>query len=96
MPLQVSEMALVRDVLYVCQGIDGKYIRYSPTAAGGLGGYALDPSTGLPAAQQQLLLQLCELGWLFRFAISHPQRACLQCKVTTAHSAVCSAFCCRS
>lgn len=59
-------MALVRDVLYVCQGIDGKHIRYSATAAGGMGSYTLDPSIGLPTAEQQLLLQLCELGWLFR------------------------------
>lgn len=73
-PIQVSEVALVRDVLYVCQGIDGKYIRYSPAAAGGLGAYALEPAIGLPAAEQQLLLQLCEVGWLFRFAISYTQR----------------------
>ena len=68
--LQVSEVALVRDVLYVCQGIDGKYIRYNLAAAGGLGAYALEPAIGLPAAEQQQLLQLCELGWLFRFAKS--------------------------
>ena len=59
-------MLLVRDVLYAGQGIDGKYVRWQPARCGGSGGYAPDPGVTLPFAQEQLTLQLCELGWLFR------------------------------
>jgi len=64
--MQVPETMLVRDVLYACQGIDGKYLRWQPAACGGSGGYAADAGVTLPLAEQQLTLQLCELGWLFR------------------------------
>ena len=57
---------LVRDVLYACQGIDGKYLRWQPASCGGSGGYAANAGVTLPLAEQQLTLQLCELGWLFR------------------------------
>jgi gamma-tubulin complex component 3 len=60
------ETTLVRDVLYACQGIDGKYVRWQAAACDGSGGYAPAPGITLPLAEEQLTLQLCELGWLFR------------------------------
>ena len=61
----VKEPALVRDVLYICQGIDGQYIRYEPNSVAG-GGFVIDSSAGVGPVQTKLVLRLCELGWLFR------------------------------
>ena len=59
---EVPEHDLVRDVLFVCQGIDGRYIRFDPAADG----YLLDRHVSIPAAPRQLLQRLCEAGWLAR------------------------------
>ena len=51
------------------QGFDGQYVRYSPQAVGGLGGFEVAPKAGIPRVQRQLMLRICELGWLFRCRI---------------------------
>ncbi|XP_078440905.1 spindle pole body component 98 isoform X2 [Wolffia australiana] len=56
----VPESALVRDLLFIAQGIDGKLIRYNPSSDG----YDLPDS--LPPASRTVARRLCELGWLFR------------------------------
>lgn len=48
------------------QGFDGHYVRYNPRAVGGLGGFDIAPEAGIPRVQRQLMLRICELGWLFR------------------------------
>lgn len=58
----VSEEVLVRDVLYACQGIDGKYVRFDTT----VDGYALSDLLKVPRATRIMVRKLCELGWLFR------------------------------
>ncbi|KAL5995422.1 Gamma-tubulin complex component 3 [Asimina triloba] len=58
----VSEGALVRDVLYVCQGIDGKYVKYDKA----LESYALPDSIRVSRPSRIMVKQLCELGRLFR------------------------------
>jgi hypothetical protein len=65
---EVAEVALVREVLGACQGWDGRFVRYNPKAAGGLGAYEVAPDAGVPRTQRQLVAELCELGWLFRCA----------------------------
>ena len=50
------------------QGFDGHYVRYNPRAVGGLGGFDIAPEAGIPRVQRQLMLRICELGWLFRVA----------------------------
>ena len=59
---QVPESALVRDVIFVCQGINGRYIRYDAAAEG----YVIDPNVGIPRAPRALIQRLVEAGWLFR------------------------------
>ncbi|XVF55989.1 hypothetical protein PTKIN_Ptkin06aG0079900 [Pterospermum kingtungense] len=59
---EVSEEALVRDVLYACQGIDGKYVKFDSN----LDGYALSNLVKVPRATRIIVRKLCELGWLFR------------------------------
>jgi gamma-tubulin complex component 3 len=58
----VPESALVRDVIFVCQGINGRYIRFDA----GADGYVIDGSVGVPRAPRALVQRLVEAGWLFR------------------------------
>ncbi|CAD6219030.1 unnamed protein product [Miscanthus lutarioriparius] len=59
---EVSEAALVRDVLYACQGIDGRYVRYDKS----VDAYDLPDGVRVPRSTRTLVRKLCELGWLFR------------------------------
>ncbi|KAK4792696.1 hypothetical protein SAY86_023131 [Trapa natans] len=59
---EVSEELLVRDVLYACQGIDGKYVKYGSI----VDGYILSDLVKVPRATRTMVRKLCELGWLFR------------------------------
>ncbi|KAJ9543793.1 hypothetical protein OSB04_023500 [Centaurea solstitialis] len=58
----VSEEVLVRDVLYACQGIDGKYVKFDEN----VDGYLLPDSIRVPKPTRIMIRKLCELGWLFR------------------------------
>ncbi|KAI3472133.1 hypothetical protein Pfo_029621 [Paulownia fortunei] len=59
---EVSEVVLVRDVLYACQGIDGKYVKFDEKADA----YVLPELIKVPRATRIMVRKLCELGWLFR------------------------------
>ncbi|XP_047052440.1 gamma-tubulin complex component 3-like [Lolium rigidum] len=59
---EVSEAALVRDVLYACQGIDGRYVRYDKASDT----YDLPDAVRVPRSTRTLVRKLCEVGWLFR------------------------------
>ncbi|CAN4121418.1 unnamed protein product [Withania somnifera] len=59
---EISEDVLVRDVLYACQGIDGKYVKYDKNEDG----YVLPDWMKVPRATRSVVRKLCELGWLFR------------------------------
>lgn len=72
---QESEHDLLRDMLFILQGIDGSLIKFLPPKtlfSSSLGaptvsevGIHID-STRVPQATQVLLHQLAELGWLFK------------------------------
>ena len=57
----VPEQALVRDVIFCCQGIDGQHIAYDASADA----YVVNPRVGVSRAARDLLRRLCELGWLY-------------------------------
>ncbi|KAJ8754488.1 hypothetical protein K2173_005649 [Erythroxylum novogranatense] len=59
---EVSEEVLVRDVLYACQGIDGKYVKFDAD----VDGYVLPDAVKVPRGTRLMVRKLCELGWLFR------------------------------
>ncbi|KAL1312294.1 hypothetical protein HN51_038924 [Arachis hypogaea] len=61
---EVSEEVLVRDVLYACQGVDGKYVKFDGGSDGA--GYVLSDSIRVPRATRIMVHKLCELGRLFR------------------------------
>ncbi|KAL0383780.1 UNVERIFIED_CONTAM: Gamma-tubulin complex component 3 [Sesamum calycinum] len=58
---EVTEVILVRDVLYACQGIDGKYVKFDEKADA----YVLPELIKVPRATRIMVRKLCELGWLF-------------------------------
>lgn len=58
---EIPEGVLVRDVLYACQGIDGKYVKFDKVSDG----YALSESLTVPRSTRIMVRKLCELGWLF-------------------------------
>ncbi|KAF9597245.1 hypothetical protein IFM89_016386 [Coptis chinensis] len=59
---EVNEGVLVRDVLYACQGIDGKCVKFDKS----LDGYVVLDSVKVPRATRIMVRKLCELGWLFK------------------------------
>lgn len=59
---EVTEVVLVRDVLYACQGIDGKYVKFDEKADA----YVLPELIKVTRSTRIMVRKLCELGWLFR------------------------------
>lgn len=59
---EVTEQSLLRDVLYVFQGIEGKMIRYDEESQG----YRIDTMIGVPFPIRDFIDKLNELGWLYR------------------------------
>ncbi|XP_074520947.1 gamma-tubulin complex component 3 [Halichoeres trimaculatus] len=57
---EVSEAALVRDILYVFQGIDGKFIKMSAQE----NCYKIDSKVVLCKSLRDTSIRLAELGWL--------------------------------
>lgn len=67
--LQATNADMVQDIIHVCQGINGRLIMM-PTAEGAAGqSYCLtaEGQHRLSAAQRSILMQLCELGWQYRY-----------------------------
>ncbi|GKB25788.1 gamma-tubulin complex component 3, partial [Tanacetum coccineum] len=58
----VSEECLVSDVLSVCEGSDGKYVKFDEN----VDGYVLVNSVKVSKANRVMVRKLCEMGWLFR------------------------------
>lgn len=57
----IRDLAIVRDILYIFQGIDGKYVRFDPIADT----YMISPETKVPCSISDIVSKLAELGWLF-------------------------------
>ncbi len=53
---------LVRNVLCACQGLASTHIMLSQDGDS----HVIDPRAGISVPERQLMLRLCELGWLFR------------------------------
>ncbi|KAI4990234.1 hypothetical protein ZWY2020_038597 [Hordeum vulgare] len=86
---EVSEAALVRDVLYACQGIDGRYVRYDK----GSDAYDLPDGVRVPRSTRTLVRKLCELGWLFRKGFISDNVSRLPSHAATEVGTVAQAFC---
>ena len=58
---QDDENKLIRDLLFIFQGISGTFIKYDTRSAQ----YIIDPTLGVPIPVQDTVYSLCELGWLY-------------------------------
>ncbi len=58
----VNEDVIVRDLLFVFQGIDGNHIKFELLADA----YTLAPNVTVSPSTQKLIQELCEVGWLFK------------------------------
>ena len=59
---EISEAALLRDIIYIFQGIEGKVIKFDQANDA----YRVDPKLGVPKPVQELVHKVAELGWLYR------------------------------
>ena len=59
---EVTEQALLRDIVLVFQGIEGTFIKFDADCDA----YRIDPQIGVPLPVRDLVNKLAELGWLFR------------------------------
>lgn len=59
---EVTEKVLLRDILYVFQGIEGRVIHYDTTTDS----YKINKDIGISLPIRDLIAKLAELGWLFR------------------------------
>lgn len=67
--VQLLSKSLVREVLYACQAVNGKYLSMPSDDNGS---FLIDPAIGAPTPECQLMLKLAELGWLFRWELFCP------------------------
>ncbi|XP_060553963.1 gamma-tubulin complex component 3 homolog [Ruditapes philippinarum] len=58
---EIPESELVKDLVYVFQGIEGKWIKFDASKDA----YKVDGQAGIPKAIRQLVSKLAECGWLF-------------------------------
>lgn len=59
---EVSEAILLREIIYIFQGIEGKIIKLDDASDA----YRIDPNLGVPKSVRDLVNKLAELGWLYR------------------------------
>ncbi|KAF9932969.1 Gamma-tubulin complex component 3 [Mortierella alpina] len=59
---EVEESALLRDLIFVFQGIDGKMIKFGAES----GTCSIDPSFNISVSTRSLVDRLTELGWLYK------------------------------
>lgn len=69
---EVSEAALLKDIVLAFQGITGRHIYYD----GELETYALSPQLAVPGPIRTLACKLTELGWLY----NQLQQYCETCR----------------
>lgn len=60
--IRVPEAYLLRDLIYIFQGINGQYITFDPLTKE----YVLDTHVSIPKSMQDLIYRLTELGWLYQ------------------------------
>lgn len=58
----INEDAIVRDLLFVFQGINGQHITYSSLEDA----FVLSSTSVVSPSIRKLVCEVCELGWLFK------------------------------
>jgi gamma-tubulin complex component 3 len=84
----IPEAALVRDLLFVFQGIDGRHIRFQREAAA----FLLDGEADVPRPTRDLCSRLAELGWLYRCVAAFADRRAQDASAGTMVLAFCDSL----
>lgn len=58
----LSESTLLRDLIFILQGIDGQYIKFDPA----INEYAIDQKVSISQPTRDLVYRVTELGWLYK------------------------------
>eukprot|EP00026_Physarum_polycephalum_P001520 Phypoly_transcript_01522.p1 GENE.Phypoly_transcript_01522~~Phypoly_transcript_01522.p1 ORF type:complete len:898 (+),score=123.02 Phypoly_transcript_01522:59-2752(+) len=85
---EVPEGALIRDVIYVFQAIDGKYVKYDSKRDM----YIVDPNVGVSKPVRDLVTRLCELGWLYRRVKLYIDENATKVSIGLIHQSLCAAL----
>jgi hypothetical protein len=75
------ERKLIVDLIYILGGINGNYIKYDIRSES----YLIDPSLQIPSTVRDIVLCICELGWLYTRVNSYRELV-LSSPLTTATS----------
>jgi len=59
---EITEDVLVHDLIYIFQGIHGRYIKFNPESDN----FIIDERLKIPKPTYELISKLTELGWLYR------------------------------
>eukprot|EP00002_Diphylleia_rotans_P014175 TRINITY_DN2757_c0_g1_i1.p1 TRINITY_DN2757_c0_g1~~TRINITY_DN2757_c0_g1_i1.p1 ORF type:complete len:882 (+),score=144.03 TRINITY_DN2757_c0_g1_i1:59-2704(+) len=59
---EVPEEYLIRDLVFVLHGVDGKYIRYDHS----LDSFGVDAMFGIPRSVKDIVRRCTEVGWIYR------------------------------
>ncbi|KAK7069968.1 Gamma-tubulin complex component 3, partial [Halocaridina rubra] len=59
---EITEKELIREVLFIFQGVDGKIIKLDCSKDG----YTIDPKIRLSQTQNEVLMKLVGVGWLYK------------------------------
>jgi RNase P/RNase MRP subunit p29 len=58
--ITVTEAQIIRDLLYMFQGIDGQFVKLTKS------GFTIDEGIKIPKATRELVWKLGQLGWAFK------------------------------
>ncbi len=61
---ELPENVLMREIIYIFQGIEGKYIKFDVSNEG----FRIEPRIGIPKAVRTIVSKLAECGWLYNKA----------------------------
>lgn len=88
LPYEISESELLKDLVYVFQGIEGKWIKFDPFSDA----YRINSQSGVPKAICQRVNKLAECGWLHNKIKNYVER-CSQLKaVSLVEQSFCAAL----
>ncbi len=59
---EISEQALLRDLIFVFQGLDGKYIKYESK----IEAFTISSQYNIPQPVRNLVRKIAEVGWMYK------------------------------
>ncbi|KAK5827942.1 Spc98 family-domain-containing protein [Linnemannia elongata] len=85
---EVEESVLLRDLIFVFQGIDGKMVKFGAES----GTCTIDPSFNISHSTRGLVNRLTELGWLYKKINQYVQKTLKEASAGLVEQSFCSAL----